>query len=321
MAAALSSEQIAAIESQLSQHPEILQAIIADGKKMGGRYQYTHVGDPKARVGPQQVLRQYGIDFPDAADYQIQVDPEGHVKLDRNNWFERNSDWVLPVATIGTAGAASYLSGAGAATTPAASGGATTAEAATTGVLPSTITAPTAGTLPAGGTGLGAGAGAAASSGGFLSRVGQMAKSRDVLSGAGDAVSAGTQAAGQNRINADETRRLADRDFEDELMRRNQVEQDERNNALKDVYRNSWYTNRQAGPNNTRGITPMSSQYMATLADLAGQGSNRLGTDAQYATDNVDPLKRFEPSKPSTMERIGTWAGPILKIAGLFGGK
>src|SRR6185503_14771987 len=104
MAEALSKAQLAAIEQQLSANPQIVQAIKADSKKLGGRFQYTRPNDPRARQGPADVLRQYGIEFPDATDYQIQVDPSGKVSLKRSNWFQRNADWVLPVATFATAG-------------------------------------------------------------------------------------------------------------------------------------------------------------------------------------------------------------------------
>lgn len=190
------------------------------------------------------------------------------------------------------------------------------------GVLPSTTIG--SGYVPAiaGGTGMGAEGSTLATIGGGLKKgYDILKKGSDIFSGAGEAVGAATNAAGNNRLSKDELQMKADKEFEDSLMRRNTTERAERNNALDDVYRNSWYSNRQAGPNNARGITPMTPQYMETLGTLAGQGSDQLAKSPQYSTYNAPPLTKFDPTDPSMMEKIGTWAGPILSILGAFGGK
>lgn len=145
MAAALSPEQIASIEQQLSSNPAILAAIKENAKRL------TNSGRVGGHAGPQwqqtvnDVYKQFGIDFPDAGDYQIQVDPSGKVKLDRNNWLQRNADWVLPVATIATGGTfgalappAAALPGAAA---PAVAGPAVTTAAVTAPVVATTVAA------------------------------------------------------------------------------------------------------------------------------------------------------------------------------------
>lgn len=159
----------------------------------------------------------------------------------------------------------------------------------------------------------------------FLGKIGGIFKSpkdwdwKDILTGTGKTIGEATQAAGQNRLDRDEIARKSAADFENALMRRNQIEQGERANALDDVYRASWYQNRQAGPNNTRGITPMSPEYMDTLGGLSQMGQTVLEKQPQYSTYNAPPVEKFVPTDPSTMEKLGTWAGPILSIAGLFG--
>ncbi len=121
--ATLSDAQLAAIEAQLSQNPAILQALQADQKKPGrtGRASTGAADDPRFATGRADLLRQYGIDFPDAGDYQILVDPSGQVKLKRQNFLQRNAEWILPVATFGTAGVGSALAAGGPAATTAGS--------------------------------------------------------------------------------------------------------------------------------------------------------------------------------------------------------
>jgi len=289
MAAKLSDPELAAIEQQLSQHPEILKAITADAQKWSGPLKYVS-NDPRFQGGPAEVFKQFGIDFPDAGDYQIQVDPQGRVKLDRQNWFKRNMDWIVPVSVIGGGGAIGLATGGGA------------PGAAMERVL-----------------------GSGSEPGGILDKIGDFAKGnwKDILGGAGDAVAGATDAAGKNRYTKDELSMQANRDYENALMGREGAEQKERNTALDNVYRNSWYTNRTAGPNNTRGITPMSQDYMATLGNLASQGNQVLANAPQYGmtSPTIDPLKKFQPTDPSTMEKIGTYAGPILAILGALAGK
>jgi hypothetical protein len=149
MAAALSNAQLQQVQAQLSAHPEILKAIAADNQlfQHQGRQAYILKNGAK---GPADILKQYGINFPDAGDYQIQQQPDGSVTLKRQNWFQRNADWILPVATIGTGGAVNAL------TAPAAAGTATATDV-------STSLAPDA--AAAGGGGAGAAGGGAADAG------------------------------------------------------------------------------------------------------------------------------------------------------------
>lgn len=112
MGAALNDEQLRAVEQQLTERPEILQALRENQNRIGGRARYmVRPGTPGYMQDASRILAQYGINFPDIEDYQIQVDPQGNVHLDRQNWFQRNMDWIAPVSTIGGGAAASWLSG------------------------------------------------------------------------------------------------------------------------------------------------------------------------------------------------------------------
>lgn len=169
---------------------------------------------------------------------------------------------------------------------------------------------------------LGAGGGTAAG-GGLLSRIGGYltnGKTSDILGALGGTIGAATQAAGQNRIDADELNMRGNNMYESQLMARSRDEQGQRDDALDNVYRSSWYNNRQPSPYNTKGITPMSDQFKQTLADLAGQGATKLSQTAQYDSNANPALKPFEPSEAGLLEKVGTWAGPILSGAGTVGG-
>lgn len=302
MASALTPSQLAAIEARLSQHPEMLKALKADAAKFGGKFQYEHPNDPRARQGPADILKQYGIDFPDAEDYQIQVDPAGQVKLQRSNWFQRNADWVLPVATIATAGLASGLAGA---TGP-------TAGATDAGYVSSAVNGVENAITPAATSTLGKVAGLAAKYGGV----------------AGSAISSATNAAGQNRIdeatraqnfaNAEADRKLqAQRDAENALQGRSKLESDQRNQANKDVYRAGWYANRQSSPFNPMAPQPIGDAATTSMNELADQGSAQLATGPQYGTNTMPGIAPYvptpyTPSQPGTLEQVGTWAGPLL---------
>jgi hypothetical protein len=160
MGAALNDQQLAAVEQQMSADPSIQQGFQAYQKwaQGKGRMAYIMKGPPT----PQQILAQHGIDFPDISDYQILTDPQGQVRLKRENWFQRNADWIVPVATFATAGL-----GATATTAPAVEAG--IADAAVPGLattaIPGGVDAATmagvGSSLPAGGVGLGAGAASA----------------------------------------------------------------------------------------------------------------------------------------------------------------
>src|SRR5262249_44391202 len=108
MAAALSDAQLQAVEQQLSSRPEILAAIRANSAKPYPAKIGIDWSKPEAVRRFQRpvsmVLKDFGIDFPDAGDYHLNVDPQGNVQLQRQNFFQRNADWILPVSVIGTAG-------------------------------------------------------------------------------------------------------------------------------------------------------------------------------------------------------------------------
>lgn len=228
--------------------------------------------------------------------------------------------YTVPSAALGANGGALALGtvGATAGTTAAAVPGSAAAQA----LVPSQITGLTTPGVGTAATSPGVTATAAGPGGGLLSRAGDLLKGRtgDIIGAAGDSISSATQAAGNNRIEADELNMRGNNLYENQLMARSKDEQGQRDTALDNVYRNSWYGNRQASPYNTRGLTPINDQFKQTLAGLADQGATKLANTAQYDSNMIPGLKPYEPSKPGLLERVGTWAGPILSGAGTIGG-
>lgn len=237
--------------------------------------------------------------------------------------------WWKSVAIIGALGLGGYgLSmlpafGAAAAGGTAASTG-TAAGTTLEGVLAGGEIAPAAAGIGSGTAAATAGTAAIGKS--IYDRIG------GVLQAGGRMAGSAAEAAGNNRLTADEVARrsqsdfdqLSERslqDFENSIQGRSKLESDQRNNALKDVYRQSWYANRQPGPNNTRGLPALSPEFMATLTDLEKQAVLRLQQDPQYGTNVMPALSPYKPTlyrptSPSGAERAGTWLAPTLGILG-----
>lgn len=276
-----------------------------------------------------QTLHDSGIDISDQLGQGLKLD-NGRV-VERGFWDRSKGDLARIALLVGSGYVGGMLTGgmAPAAGAPALDGGGTlaanlgTASAipgvgATTGVVAPTtiggITTPGVGSVA---TDVGVTAGTTGTSGSLLSRVGGFLKDHaGTLEKIGGAVGAATDAAGKNRITEAELNMRGNDAYERQLMARSLDEQRQRNTALDNVYRNSWYNNRQASPYNTRGLTPMSDQFKQTLASLSEQGATKLGRGAQYDSDVVPALKPYSPTKPGMLERAGTWLSPVLTTAG-----
>lgn len=239
----------------------------------------------------------------------------------------------------GSAGATEAGTGAAAAGTGAGVGvgetGATVGLASGAG-LPGAVAAPVAGTAA---TGAGV-AGASefvgpinqvAAPGSTMSTIGSVLRKAAPLAGAiGQGVGAAASASGQNRLNQEQMGLAANGQniagqgaFESELMNRAKLEGDQRKEALKDAYRQSYASNRKAGPYNAAGITPMSPEYRKTLENVGGQANARLATPAAYDTSKMAPLAPYKPldpkdvqgatgTKKGTLETVGDWLSPGL---------
>jgi len=263
----------------------------------------------------------------------VQVD-EGDIEIDPGgNFNPRGHKMRNTMIGLGIAGAvaapfvapALLGAGGGAAAAPTLGGGSTLAAGlggasalpalaapAVAGTVAGSVAATEAGIY--GGAGLSGTPAAAASTGGkgLLSRVGSTLKGKaaDLLGAGGRAISDATQAAGQNRMDAYDQSLRANSQYENQLMNRSADEQKQRGKALDDVYRASWYANRQASPNNTRGLTAISPEMQATLDALKVQGAEKLKSAAQYDSNGNPVLEKPTPSRPGLLERVGTYAGP-----------
>lgn len=270
-----------------------------------------------------------GLSIPPGMD----IDKTGAIlPVDRTtrNWLIAAGIAALPFAVQGIVAAAG-AGGAGSAagmSAPTMGGGSTVAaNLGAASALPA-ATAPVAGAAGAGsvtaavqGTEAGIYGGSATtpaattpSNPSLLSRVGKAItgnRGSNLLGAAGEMINAGTQAAGQNRTDAFEATTRANNAYENQLMARSRDEQTQRATALKDVYRASWYANRQASPNNTRGLTAISPEMQATLDALKVQGAEKLKSKAQYDSNGNPVLEKPTPSQPGLLERVGTYAGPI----------
>lgn len=270
--------------------------------------------DDQQREEFQQVLIQNGYRIPD----NMEVAKDGRVLPKNHDLRNRLVVAAMLAPLFFPGGNAVVGGGAVAGGTPAA---AVPGSAVAQAMVPSTITGlttPGVGTI-ATTTGVTAAApGATAATPGLLSRAGRFLKKNagTILDGAGDMVGSATQAAGQNRIAEADAATRGNDAYERQLMVRSTDEQRQRDTALDNVYRNSWYNNRQASPYNTRGLTPMSDEFKSTLAALSQQGSTKLANPAQYDSNAIAPLKPYEPSRPGTLEKAGTWLSPALKVLG-----
>lgn len=159
-------------------------------------------------------------------------------------------------------------------------------------------------------------AGAAGTAGkaglGALSRIG------GVLGGVGSGISAASSAAGNVRRADLDTNVQGATAYEQQLMNRGQLERQQRQDALKDIYRQSVAANPNVSPYNPVGVRAQSPAYSTALQNVQQQGSERLQTAPQYGTNVVPALRPFKPTKPSTLETIGSWAGPIASTLGAF---
>lgn len=220
-------------------------------------------------------------------------------------------DWIMFAAVPLAAFGGAALMGAGAATSAATL---PIAAEATGTTLPATVLGSGLGPTMAATSSLGT---SATTAGGILSTIGSVYnRVQPFLDAAGHAVGDATQAAGENRINADEVARRAAADFENQQQQRARLEAEQRDSAEKDVYRAGWYANHQPGPYDTQGATPISPAYQQTLSELEQQAMAKLAKGPQYSTDAMKAIRPFTPTPPSTPERIGTWASPILTALG-----
>lgn len=248
----------------------------------------------------------------------MHVDPSGNI--DKNGHAVRNTLIVAGIAgaTIATMGAAGAFGAAALGPTTAGSMAATTAAA---GAAPASIAA-------MGGT-------TAALGGGGASLWSQAAR----LAGpVGSAIGKATSAAGNNRLNQENLALQANRDnisgntaAENALMNRSEREALERRSALIDVARASDTRNPNVSQFNTHAPAKYSDEYMSTLTALEQAGVARLKADPTYSTNNMTPLRSYQPlditnlqgatnTKPSLMERIGQYAGPVLSAYGAVRG-
>lgn len=209
----------------------------------------------------------------------------------------------------GVVGGLSSGIGGSVAALPALEGGAA--------LLPAASTVGAVGSLANGGSGL---VGGLASDGSMLptaggastiSQVANAAKTGNSLSNGfgaiGNAIGGAEQAAGNNRNNQ--------ANFE---LKAAQEERQERNNALKDVYMQSYAQNRKAGPYNPAGLPGYSQGYLDTLNNLSQQGQAQLAQPASNTAAGAT-----NAMQPGTLSKIGQWAGPISSTIGavskLFG--
>lgn len=224
---------------------------------------------------------------------------------------------TLPaVAASGAVPAA--LAGGGAAAAGgalAAGGGLAAGESAAAAPLASTTIAPLAGTTPAGiasGTGaasMGASLTGAASTPSTLSTIGRIANaSRDV----GGAISNASSAAGANRRDDARFGLNAQGTYENALFNRAELESRQRKDALKDIYRSSFYKNERPGPYDVRGVAPVSPEYLSALSGLEQQGLARLKPAPEYDTTKFKPLVEKDIPPASGLEKAGSWVGPTL---------
>lgn len=243
--------------------------------------------------------------------------------------------------TLGSAAAANaflaaegagLLSASGAAATAAsvaAEGGAFTADGTFVGA--STVT----GEVGAGGVATTGAAGTGAST---LSRITQGAQA---ARGIGGAIGSATEAAANDRqtqehagLTANGQNIAGQSAFESQMLAREHAEQQERQQNLKDVYRNSIARNPNRSPFNPTAGPHYSDQYLSTLGSIGEQGAARLSSAPTYSTDKMPAVKPYTPinpadvqgatgSRPSTLENVGRWTGPALstyaQLAQIYG--
>jgi hypothetical protein len=99
-----------------------------------------------------------------------------------------------------------------------------------------------------------------------------------------------------------------------------------------DVARANDSRNQNIGEFNTRGPKVYSQEYTDALTALEQKGLARLKADPSYSTDQMTPLRTYQPldikdmqgatgSKASLMERIGQYAGPAMSAYATYKGQ
>ena len=156
----------------------------------------------------------------------------------------------------------------------------------------------------------------AGTGGGLLSTIG---KNASMLGAAGQAVGNATQAAGNNRMTAAQQAITGQSAYEQELNNRAKTDATQRADALKNIYRASFFNNVPTSPYNTKGNAPISQQTLDTLNSLAAQGTTRLANASPYDMNTTAPLTPYSPSQPGTLEQVGTYAAPALSILSTIG--
>lgn len=169
------------------------------------------------------------------------------------------------------------------------------------------------------GSGFGTGAGLGFNAVGGGSTLGTIGKIAGAL---GNPIGKATSAATTNRQNEARIGQTGQQTYEEALMNRAKLEGDQRSQALKDIYRSSYFKNEKPGPYDTRGLSALSPEYLKSLADLEQQGTARLAAGQEYDTRKMKPLIEKDVPEPGALETAGQWAGPTLStiaaIAGLF---
>lgn len=292
----------------------------------------------------------------------VQVD-QGDVEIDNHGNFNPKGNKLRNTLIVGGLAAAALTGGAalgafgggtaatGAAGTAAGLGGVEAGAAA--GLSPfvasgalgmSALPALGAGGTAAGIAGLSGGIGEAietmdvfgtdpggGSIGSFLDKIGPG------LRAAGQGIGAATTASGGNRLtqerialDANAQNITGSNAFENAMMRRAATEADQRNQALKNVYRASYAKNPRVSPFNPAGGPKFSPEYLAALAALEGQGGAELGKAPQYNVSGMKPVTPYKPidirdvqgatgTKKGTLESIGDWLSPSLSTMGSIG--
>lgn len=168
--------------------------------------------------------------------------------------------------------------------------------------------------------------------------IGNKLNAADAAKAGGDAISAANTAAGQNR---QDTAKLALQGneqniqgmgaYENALMNRAKLDQQQRNDALKNIYRQSFTTNFKGSPYNPVGPMKQSQNYIDALAMNADQGMKRLANPMAVDLTKASPI-RYNPldvkdimgstgNSQGLLSKIASWAGPAMTIGGNLAGR
>jgi hypothetical protein len=160
------------------------------------------------------------------------------------------------------------------------------------------------GAVAAGGTTAGVGGTTATIAGTTGSALSTYGKVANILGAAGRGVGAATTAAGANRLeNEDREARAAGINIQGEAAQRAQDTE-----ARKNLYRASVARNGVAGPNNARGLPPISPEMLQGLTSFE-QAALKQAASAQERK----PFTPYVPNlQKSTMERVGSYVSPAL---------